>query len=83
MRNGHGRATFSVSIDNATDAADYAVYVCETVDGDYVLEATATQSGTGEFRTFTMVDAAATKFVKIVAAEPGYAFPQRFADIEF
>jgi hypothetical protein len=30
-----------------------------------------------------MVDDAATKFVKIVAAEPGYEFPQRFADIEF
>ena len=78
-----GRATFSVTIDNATDDADYAVYVCDTVDGDYVLDAAATQSGTGEFRTFTMVDDAATKFVKIVAAEPGYEFPQRFADIAF
>lgn len=78
-----GRATFSVTIDNATDDADYAVYVCDTVDGDYVLDAAATQSGASEFRTFTMVDDAATKFVKIVAAEPGYAFPQRFADIAF
>jgi len=49
----------------------------------HVLDASATQSGAGEFRTFTMVDDAATKFVKIVAAEPGYAFPQRFADIAF
>ena len=78
-----GRATFSVTIDNATDDADYAVYVCDTVDGDYVLDAAATQSGTGEFRTFTMVDDAATKFVKIVAAEPGYAFPEHFADLAF
>ena len=30
-----------------------------------------------------MADDDAAKFVKIVAAEPGYAFPQRFADIEF
>ena len=78
-----GRATFSVTIDNATDDADYAVYVCDTVDGDYVLDAAATQSGAGEFRTFTMVDDAATKFVKIVAAEPGYAFPEHFADLAF
>ena len=78
-----GRATFSVTIDNATDDADYAVYVCDTVDGDYVLDAAATQSGAGEFRTFTMVDDTATKFVKIVAAEPGYAFPEHFADLAF
>ena len=78
-----GKATFSVSIDNASADADYAVYVCDTVDGDYVLDAKAAQSGSGAFLTFTMVDDAATKFVKIVAAEPGYDFPARFADIEF
>ena len=29
-----------------------------------------------------MADDDAAKFVKIVAAEPGYAFPRRFAEIE-
>ena len=77
-----GKATFAVSIDNASEDAVYGVYVSATVDGDYVLDAAATQSGSGANRTFTMVDDAATKFVKIVAAEPGYDFPDKFSDIE-
>ena len=77
-----GKATFAVSIDNASEDAVYGVYVSATVDGDYVLDAAAKQSGSGANKTFTMVDDADTKFVKIVAAEPGFDFPEKFSDIE-
>ena len=76
-----GRATFSVTIDNATAAARYAVYVCETVDGDYVLD--QVRAGADGDLAFTLDGESPTRFVKIVAAEPGYEFPQRLADIEF
>ena len=75
-----GAATFTVSIDNASAAARYAVYVCETVDGDYVLD--QVRAGVDGDMAFSLDGESPTRFVKIVAAEPGYEFPQHFDDIE-
>jgi hypothetical protein len=67
---GSGKPTFSVTIDNASGDAVYGVYVCATVDGDFVRDKGATVSGSGDYRTFTVsADKADTKFVVIVAAE--------------
>ena len=67
---GAGRPTFSVSIDNASPDAVYGVYTCATVDGEYVRDKAAVITGSGAFKTFTVLaDKADTKFVVIVAAE--------------
>ena len=76
-----GATTFSVTIDNASAEAVYGVYVCGMVDGDYVLG--QTRSGSAGTMTFDIdVGDAPSQFVVIVAADPGYAFPEHLEDIE-
>ena len=78
-----GRPTFSVSIDNASENAVYGVYVCATVDGDYVRDKDAVVSGSGAFRTFTVsAENADTQFVVIVAAEEESQLVDHLDDIE-
>ena len=74
-------AALTLSIRNATAGAWYTVYVCETVDGDYVLD--QVRAGVDGDMAFSLDGESPTRFVKIVAAEPGYEFPQHFDDIEF
>ena len=82
-KNAAGKPTFSVSIDNASADAVYGVYVCGTVDGDYVRDKNAVVSGSGAFKTFTVsADGADTQFVVIVAAEEESQLADHLADIE-
>ena len=69
--------------DNASADAVYGVYVCATVDGDYVRDKNAVVSGSGEFRTFTVsAEDADTQFVVIVAAEEESQLVDHLSDIE-
>ena len=82
-KNAQGQDVFSVSIDNASPDAVYGVYTCATVDGDYVRDKTAVVSGSGEYRTFTLLsENEDTKFVVIVAAEEESQLVDRLDDIE-
>ena len=81
--NAQGKPTFSVSIDNASADAVYGVYVCGTVDGDYVRDKNAVVSGSGAFKTFTVsAENADTQFVVIVAAEEESQLVDHLSDIE-
>ena len=76
--------TFSISIDNATDDADYAVYAADEVTGPYRLVENPVIEGNGDLRTFSIAVKSDVKsqFFIVVAATPGYAFPYDFADIQ-
>ena len=76
--------TFSISIDNATDDADYAVYAADEVTGPYRLVENPVIEGNGDLRTFSIAVKSDVKsqFFIVVAATPGYAFPDDFADIQ-
>ena len=81
--NAAGKPTFSVSIDNASEDAVYGVYVCATVDGDYVRDKAAVVTGSGAFKTFTVsAENADTQFVVIVAAEEESQLVDHLSDIE-
>ena len=81
--NAAGKPTFSVSIDNASADAVYGVYVCATVDGDYVRDKAAVVTGSGAFKTFTVsAENADTQFVVIVAAEEESQLVDHLGDIE-
>ena len=81
--NAAGKPTFSVSIDNASADAVYGVYVCETVDGDYVRDKNAVVSGSGAFKTFTVsAENADTQFIVIVAAEEESQLVDHLSQIE-
>ncbi|MBQ9727549.1 MAG: C10 family peptidase [Kiritimatiellae bacterium] len=82
-KNAQGKDVFSVSIDNASADAVYGVYVCATVDGDYVRDKNAVVTGSGENRTFTVsTENAEAQFVVIVAAEDESQLADHLADIE-
>ena len=82
-KNAQGQDVFSVSIDNASPDAVYGVYTGATVDGDYVRDKTAVVSGSGEYRTFTLLsENEDTKFVVIVAAEEESQLVDHLSQIE-
>ena len=78
---GFGDGTFSVTIDNASADAVYGVYVCETVDGDYVLDKIV--DGAVGTMTFTVSTGDKdSQFVVIVAAEDDSQLADHLKDIE-
>ena len=77
-----GATSFSVSIDNASDAAVYGVYAAEAVTGPYVRVQNPGVERDGTVRTFTVnvPDGEDAQFVVILAAESEESLPAQFDD---